>query len=218
MDKPLEAIASKASEQMGILIQFTVPQPQKKSRVITLADAVAELTKEMKLHPEIIEAIPCPELVVAYLQLSEYEKRYFKAFFKRPAGPIYLAGEGLGDTIRFLEYGGYYDSHQKVYYSTQSRSVEMLARKCRWVNQFLQCFEFYMKKDKQETFNNHYISHNPSLRERYGTMGYNLIQNVRLHFGNDGMDYIARLAAQRKPLINCYYISPADIRRRIRSI
>lgn len=133
-------------------------------------------------------------------------RRKFGEFRKR--NPKYLVGEGEGYVVRALdeicyEFNGFHS------YSCISWDLGMLARRTRWSSQLRKIFTFYLKNDGGDTFNNSYIGNNSGVKSEYGTMGCNLLQNVRSNKSMAcGMDEIVRLVSLVEPKILKYYESP----------
>lgn|SRR3989344_1481816 len=73
--------------------------------------------------------------------------------------------------------------------------------------QLLKLFDFYLEhRNEGEVFNANYIRKNKTLRQEFGTLGWNLYKNIGRNLSKGGgMNLIVQLAAQQRPEILGYW-------------
>jgi len=111
----------------------------------------------------------------------------------------YLAGEGGMDKI--FEVAEEIDPRVKLYRSyKQTLLIDGPI-------QLLKLFDFYLEhRNEGEVFNANYIRKNKTLRQEFGTLGWNLYKNIGRNLSKGGgMNLIVQLAAQQRPEILGYW-------------
>ena len=183
--------------------------------IMLASETVRIYEHELRYRPELLADLHIPELIAKYLGLHWLSRRKLGEF--RARNPRYLIGEGDGYAVRSLD-DVCYDTTGLQDTRGISWSLGRLARKTRWSHQLMKIFALYLEQGRGSIFNQSYIASNSKVKNEYGTMGHNLIQNAR----NDawqvgGMEEIVRLVAQVEPKILKHYESP-EFRRRKKHI
>jgi len=110
---------------------------------------LSALAKEEKARPELTSIIKTyPWLMADYLPLSISEKEKFEEF--RCRHPKYLLGEGDGCGIQYLTA----PLRDYIFDATLNKgygAVASIAVRCRWTNQLINFFDFYIKKGESST-------------------------------------------------------------------
>ncbi len=183
------------------VLNFPVPKAAELSERLdridleTIVDVLSVRAEEERIRPEVTDIFGrIPSLLADYLLLNERNKQ--KIDRTRLKYPDYLNGEGSSYDINYLA-------------SVGNKSSALLARKCRWTYQLLKFYEFYKEHGEGKRFNQHYITHDPELKEVYGNAGYNLVQNIRKSY-EISMEIIVELAGEVEPKICTAYLAPGE--------
>lgn len=160
---------------------------------------VAEVMKELTERPRLVEELgKFPKVLQRYLLLEEGQKKRLMEFHQRY--DHFLPGQETADCVRFFQ--------ANQWYGNFDLAPEGVARRCRYANQLLGLFDFYLEQGEGK-FTRGYMLDAASYRGG-STVGLRLVKAVNHPNSRITMEEMVGIVADVRPEIKVYYRAPEE--------